>query len=290
MSKYKKKSNKVTVKDIVWRYIMIVIGALIYTFGLEVFLVPNSLIDGGVTGISLMTASLTGYSFSIFIVLINFPFLYLGYKKIGKRFAIATIFGILCISLFALFMKEIMPITIDPLLAAVFGGIIIGLGVGLIIRNGGSLDGTEMVAVILDKRSSFSVGEIVMIFNLFILGVAGFVYDWNSALYSLITYFVAYKMMDITITGLDESKGVMIITDKPDAISDAVMNQLGRGVTVLYGEGGYLKQPKKVIYSVVTRLEITKLRDLVYDCDEDAFITITDVHDVFGGQFGKGTH
>ena len=237
-----------------------------------------------------MTASLTGYSFSIFIVLINFPFLYLGYKKIGKRFAIATIFGILCISLFALFMKEIMPITIDPLLAAVFGGIIIGLGVGLIIRNGGSLDGTEMVAVILDKRSSFSVGEIVMIFNLFILGVAGFVYDWNSALYSLITYFVAYKMMDITITGLDESKGVMIITDKPDAISDAVMNQLGRGVTVLYGEGGYLKQPKKVIYSVVTRLEITKLRDLVYDCDEDAFITITDVHDVFGGQFGKGTH
>lgn len=159
----------------------------------------------------------------------------------------------------------------------------------MIIRNGGSLDGSEIVAIIFDKKSSFSVGEIVMFLNLFILGAAGFVYSWNSAMYSLIAYFIAYKMIDITITGLEESKGVMIITDYPDEISEVLTKRLGRGVTVLFGEGGYSKQPKKVLYSVVTRLEITKLKDVVYENDENAFITISDVHDVFGGQFGKKT-
>ena len=159
----------------------------------------------------------------------------------------------------------------------------------MIIRNGGSLDGSEVVAIIFDNRSSFSVGELVMGMNLVILGTAGFVYSWNSAMYSLIAYFIAYKMIDVTITGLEESKGVMIITDESNsqAIADALNARLGRGVTVLYGEGGYLKQPKHALYSVVTRLEITKLKDIVYETDSSAFITISDVHDVFGGQFGK---
>lgn len=284
-----KRSKNLTWKDYVLRYFMIIIGAAVYTFGLDVFLVPNHIIDGGVVGISLMVATLSGYSFSFFVVLINIPFLYIGYKLIGKRFTIATLFGILCISLFSLLMHQVNPVTIDPFLGSIFGGIILGIGVGLIIRNGGSLDGTEVVAIILDKKSTFSVGEIVMGFNLFILGAAGFVYSWNSAMYSLIAYFIAYKMIDITITGLEESKGVMIITDEPEAIGEVLMHRLGRGVTVLYGEGGYSKQPKKVLYSVVTRLEITKLKDIVYEKDENAFITITDVHDVFGGQFGKKT-
>lgn len=271
------------------RYFMIVLGSIIYTVGLDVFLVPNNIIDGGVVGISLMASSLTGISFSFFVVVVNLPFLYLGYKLIGKRFTIATLFGVVCISVISLFMHNIAPLTIDPFLASIFGGIILGIGVGLIIRNGGSLDGTEIVAIIMDKKSTFSVGEIVMAFNLFILGAAGFVYSWNSAMYSLIAYFIAYKMIDITITGLEESKGVMIITDEPDAIREVLMYRLGRGVTVLFGEGGYSKQPKKVLYSVVTRLEITKLKDIVYEKDENAFITITDVHDVFGGQFGKKT-
>ncbi len=271
------------------RYFMIVLGSIIYTVGLDVFLVPNNIIDGGVVGISLMASSITGLSFSFFVVVVNLPFLYLGYKLIGKRFTIATLFGVVCISVISLFMHNIAPLTIDPFLASIFGGIILGIGVGLIIRNGGSLDGTEIVAIIMDKKSTFSVGEIVMAFNLFILGAAGFVYSWNSAMYSLIAYFIAYKMIDITITGLEESKGVMIITDEPDAIREVLMYRLGRGVTVLFGEGGYSKQPKKVLYSVVTRLEITKLKDIVYEKDENAFITITDVHDVFGGQFGKKT-
>lgn len=288
MAAYKRAKN-LTWKGYVLRYFMIVLGSIIYTVGLDVFLVPNNIIDGGVVGISLMASSITGLSFSFFVVVVNLPFLYLGYKLIGKRFTIATLFVVVCISVISLFMHNIAPLTIDPFLASIFGGIILGIGVGLIIRNGGSLDGTEIVAIIMDKKSTFSVGEIVMAFNLFILGAAGFVYSWNSAMYSLIAYFIAYKMIDITITGLEESKGVMIITDEPDAIREVLMYRLGRGVTVLFGEGGYSKQPKKVLYSVVTRLEITKLKDIVYEKDENAFITITDVHDVFGGQFGKKT-
>ncbi len=284
-----KMTKKKRIRSIFFRYIMIIIGALIYTLGLEIFLVPNKIIDGGVVGLSLMAASITGQNFAFFVVLLNIPFLYLGYKHIGKSFTLSTLFGIACISGFSLLIEESVSETIthDPFLASIFGGIVLGLGVGLIIRNGGSLDGSEIIAIIFDKKSTFSVGEIVMAFNFFILGAAGFVYTWNSAMYSLIAYFVAYKMIDIIITGLEESKGVMIVTSEPEEIADALMHRLGRGVTVLYGEGGYLKEPKKVLYSVVTRLELTKLKDIVYDKDESAFVTITDVQDVFGGQFSK---
>nr|WP_277300729.1 YitT family protein [Veillonella montpellierensis] len=284
------KKQRRSIKNLMIRYILIIVGALIYTAGLEFFLVPNHIIDGGVVGISLMAASVSGISFSFFVVLINIPFLYVGYRVLGKSFTMSTLFGILWMAIFSvLFHKAHYVVTTDPFLGAIFGGIILGVGVGLIIRNGGSLDGSEVVAIIFDKRSSFSVGEVVMALNFVILGAAGFVYSWNSAMYSLIAYFIAYKMIDITITGLEESKGVMIITDedKAGSISDALNARLGRGVTVIYGEGGYLKQPKRILYSVVTRLEITKLKDIVYEQDDKAFITISDVHDVFGGQFQK---
>lgn len=275
--------------NLLCRLLMIIVGAFIYTVGLDVLLVPNHIIDGGVVGISLMAATVSGYSFSIFVVLINLPFLYIGYRVIGKTFTLSTLFGIIWMAIFSMIMHGTTPLTTDPFLGAIFGGIILGIGVGLIIRNGGSLDGSEVVAIIFDKRSSFSVGEIVMIFNLFIMTAAAFVYGWNSAMYSLIAYFIAYKMIDITITGLEESKGVMIIIDEEHskAISDVLNARLGRGVTIIYGEGAYLHQPKHVLYTVVTRLEITKLKDIVYEIDDKAFITISDVHDVFGGQFGK---
>jgi len=278
--------------NLIMRCVMMILGALIYTVGLDLFLVPNSIIDGGVVGISLMAAELSGISFSIFVVLINLPFLYLGYRAIGKGFTLSTLFSIVWMAIFSNFAHDFTPITTDPFLGSIFGGIILGIGVGLIIRNGGSLDGSEIVAIIFDKRSTFSVGEIVMAMNLVILGAAGFVYSWNSAMYSLIAYFIAYKMIDVTITGLEESKGVMIITDADNSkiIADALNANLNRGVTIMYGEGGYLKQPKHVLYSVVTRLEITRLKDTVYEVDPTAFITIQDVHDVFGGRFTKGGH
>ena len=162
-----------------------------------------------------------------------------------------------------------------------------GIGVGLIIRAGGSLDGTEIVAIILDKRTSFSVGEVVMFMNLFILSSAGFVFGWDKAMYSLVAYFVISKMIDVVIKGLDESYAVMIVTENHDDIAAALMERLGRGVTLLHGEGGYTGDPKKVLYSVVTRLEVEKLKEIVNEKDENAFVTINAVHDIIGGRFQK---
>ena len=163
----------------------------------------------------------------------------------------------------------------------------LGFGVGLIIRYGGSLDGTEIVAIIWSKRTGFSVGEIVMVMNLFIFAGAGLIFGWDKAMYSVVTYFVAFKTIDITVEGLDESKGIMIVTDYPDEIAALLMQRLGRGVTVLYGEGGYTGTPKKILYSVVTRLEIAKLKSIIFEKDESAFVTIHEVHDVLGGRVKK---
>lgn len=269
------------------KYLLLFIGSIITAVGLEIFLVPNNIIDGGIVGISIMASHLTGLSLSIFLVLFNLPFLYLGYKQIGKTFAISTLFSISSLSYWVSFFGPIPGLTNDLFLAAVFGGIIVGVGVGLIIRYGGSLDGTEIVAILLDKRTSFSVGEIVMFFNLFILTSAGLVFTWDKAMYSLVAYFIAFKAIDTMIEGLDESKAVMIVSDKPDDIADALMARLGRGVTILHGEGGYTKERKNVLYSVVTRLEIAKLKSIVDEHDENAFVTINDVHDVMGGMFKK---
>lgn len=269
------------------KYIMLFIGSIIAAIGLEIFLVPNNIIDGGVVGISIMASHVTGISLSVFLVLLNLPFLYLGYVQIGKTFAISTLFSIASLSYWVAFFHPISELTNDLFLAAVFGGIIVGVGVGLIIRYGGSLDGTEIVAILLDKRTGFSVGEIVMFFNLFILTSAGLIFGWDKAMYSLVAYFIAFKVIDTTIEGLDESKAVLIVSDKPDEIADALMARLGRGVTILHGEGGYSKDKKYVLYSVITRLEMAKLKSIVDEKDENAFVTINDVHEVMGGRFKK---
>lgn len=279
------KKNRV-MRDIK-KYLMLFIGSIIAAVGLEIFLVPNNIIDGGIVGISIMASHLTGQPLSLFLVLLNIPFLYLGYMQIGKTFAISTMFAIASLSYWVSFFHPIPGLTNDLFLAAVFGGIIVGIGVGLIIRYGGSLDGTEIVAILMDKRTSFSVGEIIMFFNLFILTSAGLIFTWDKAMYSLVAYFIAFKVIDTTIEGLDESKAVMIVSDKPDDIADALMARLGRGVTILHGEGGYSKESKHVLYSVITRLEMAKLKSIVDELDENAFVTINDVHEVMGGRFKK---
>lgn len=269
------------------KYVLLFIGSIITAIGLEIFLVPNNIIDGGIVGISIMTSHLTGQPLSLFLILFNLPFLYLGYIQIGKTFTISTTFAIASLSYWVSFFHPIPGVTNDLFLAAVFGGIIVGIGVGIIIRYGGSLDGTEIVAILMDKRTSFSVGEIIMFFNLFILTSAGLVFTWDKAMYSLVAYFIAFKVIDTTIEGLDESKAVMIVSDKPDEIADALMARLGRGVTILHGEGGYTKERKDVLYSVITRLEMAKLKSIVDELDENAFVTINDVHEVMGGRFKK---
>ena len=274
-------------KDWIKKYFLLLLGSLIYTTGLEIFLVPNNIIDGGVVGISIMASHLTGAPFGVFMILLNLPFLYMGYKQIGKSFAISTVVSIVAISVLSVYFEPIPSITGDYFLAAIFGGIITGAGVGLIIRHGGSLDGTEIVAIIIDKKTTFSVGEVVMFFNLFILGAAGFVFGWDKAMYSLVAYFVISKMIDVVIKGLDESYAVMIVSDENEEIADALMHRLGRGVTFLHGQGAYTGDAKKVLYCVVTRLEVGKLKDIALEKDETAFVTINPVHDIVGGRFKK---
>ncbi|GIP35894.1 YitT family protein [Paenibacillus sp. J2TS4] len=269
------------------RAFFIVLGAALVSVGLEMFLVPNKIIDGGITGISIITSHLTSLPVGIYLLLFNLPFLYIGYKKIGKTFALSTLFAVILMSVGTFLLHNSDPFTDDPLLASVFGGIILGIGVGMVIRAGGSLDGTEIIAILFNEKSPFSVGEIVMFFNIFILGSAGFIFGWNQAMYSLIAYFIAFKMIDIVIEGFDESKAVWIISDKYEQIGGALLNRLGRGVTYMKGEGGFSGEDKKVIFCIITRLEEAKLKSIVEEWDSSAFLAIGNIHDVQGGQFKK---
>lgn len=267
------------------RVLGLAFGALIYTIGLDVFLVPNQVIDGGVVGLALMAAQLTGVSFSVFIVLLNIPFFVLGYKKIGALFTILSLFSVVCLSGWSKFIHY-APVTSDPFLSTIYGGIIIGLGVGLIIRWGGSLDGTEILAIIADKKTPFSVGEIIMFFNLFILGSSGFVFSWDSAMYSLVAYFIAYKMIDIVTNGLDEMKGLLIVTSYHDDVS-CCLTDMGRAVTLLNGEGAYKREKTMVLYCVVSRLEVTKVKEAIRRVDPNSFVSIFDINEAHGGLFKR---
>jgi len=257
---------------------MIILGAALSSVGLEIFLIPNNIIDGGIVGISIMSSYITHFPLGIFTFGLNLPFLIMGYRQIGKTFVLSTLFAIICLSVGVSLLHPISGLTHDVFLAAIFGGIINGAGVGLIIRAGGSLDGTEMIAIIFDKKISFSIGEIVMFFNVFILGSAGFLYGWDRAMYSLVTYFIAFKVIDIVVEGFDSSKGVMIVSDCYSDIAAALTDRLGRGVTS--------KLETTVIYVVVSRLEITKLKSIVLGFDSDALITIGNV-EVAGKKYRK---
>jgi uncharacterized membrane-anchored protein YitT (DUF2179 family) len=282
-----KAHRKLSKTRLVKRITLIFLGGLLFSVGLEIFLVPNNIIDGGITGISIILSHITGLSLGVFLFVLNLPFLFIGYKQIGKTFALSTLFGIAVMSVGTSLLKPVPGLTGDPLLAAVFGGIILGVGVGLVIRSGGSLDGTEIMAILFDKKSPFSVGETVMFFNIFILGSAGFVFGWDRAMYSLIAYYIAFKVIDVTILGLDESRSVWIISEKHQEIGEAVLARLGRGVTYLNGEGAYTGDNKKVIFCVITRLEEAKLKSIIEDIDEAAFLAVGSINDVKGGNFKK---
>ena len=266
---------------------MLILGALITAAGLDLFLIPNNVIDGGVVGLSIMAQTITGMGLGVFLVLFNSPFVYMGYKQIGKNFALSTVFAIIMLSIWSGVLHDVPQVTNDPFLAAIFGGVVTGLGVGIVMRTGGCFDGTEIVAIIMDARTQFSVGEVVMFINLFILSSAGLLYGWDKAMYSLFAYFVIAKMIDVVLKGLDESYAVMIVTNEHEEMTAALNERLGRGVTLLHGAGGYTGEAKEVLYCVVTRLELDKLKEIVLDKDERAFVTINAVHDIVGGRFKK---
>lgn len=269
------------------RIFFIILGAVLMGVGIEEFLVPNRILDGGIVGISIILSHLTGWRLGLFIFVLNIPFFFIGYKQIGKTFALSTLLGITVLSLTTSFLHDWPVFTEDLLLATVFGGIVLGAGVGIVIRYGGSLDGTEILAILANRRLPFSVGEVIMFFNIFIFGTAGFVFGWDRAMYSILAYFIAFKTIDIVIAGLDESKAAWIISEQHKEIGDAILARLGRGVTYLTGEGAYTGDDKKVIFCVITRLEEAKLKSIVEELDESAFLAVGNIAEVRGGRFKK---
>jgi uncharacterized membrane-anchored protein YitT (DUF2179 family) len=281
------KHKGLTKKKLAQRIFFIILGAALTGVGIEEFLVQNKILDGGIVGISMILSHLTGVKLGIFIFVLNIPFLYIGYKQIGKTFALSTLLGIVVLSITTILLHDVPVFTEDLLLATVFGGIVLGAGVGIVIRYGGSLDGTEIMAILFDKKIPFSVGEIIMFFNIFIFCIAGFIFGWDRAMYSLLTYFIAFKTIDIVIAGLDESKSAWIISEHHKELGDAILARLGRGVTYLKGEGAYTGDDKKVIFCVITRLEEAKLKEIVEELDPAAFLAVANISEVRGGRFKK---
>lgn len=279
--------KKLSKLKVLQRGLFITLGAVLMGVGLEEFLVPNQILDGGIVGISIILSHLIGWRLGLFIFILNIPFFYIGYKQIGKTFALSTLLGITVLSITTSLLHEVPVFTDDLLLATVFGGIVLGGGVGIVIRFGGSLDGTEIMAILINKKFPFSVGEIVMFFNIFIFSIAGFVFGWERAMYSLIAYFIAYKVIDIMIIGFDESKSAYIISDFHKEIGETLMARLGRGVTYLNGEGAYTGDNKQVIFTVITRLEEAKLKSIVEEIDPSAFLAVGNISEVRGGRFKK---
>ncbi len=278
-------------KNVLKKLVFITLGCAIAAFAIECFLLPNKIIDGGIVGISMMANILTQKPLAIFLVVLNFPFILLAFKKFGKAFIVQTFYAIITFGIFTFLGHHYFKAaTDDLLLSAIFGGIFLGLGVGLVLRNNASLDGTEILAIRFNQKTVFSVGEIIMFFNVFIFACAGFLLGWDRAMYSALTYYTAYKVIDMVLQGFEESKSIFIVSDKGTQIGDLVMNQMGRGVTYINAEGGYTGISKKMLYCVINRFEIMKIKEIVSQIDEDAFIAIEDVHEVAGKSYRKSDH
>jgi len=268
--------------ELAGKILLIQAGAFMAAFSLDSFLVPNRILDGGIVGISIIVSYLAQVPLGILTFAFNIPFMALGLKLIGRRFLLLTVYAVGSLSIWVEVLGEGSIITSDLFLDTVFGGILLGIGVGLILRNGGCLDGTEVVSLLLTKRMPFSVGEIVMGFNVLIFAAAGLVFGIERALYSAATYLLAYKAIDVVVEGLDESKALFIVSDRSEAISAYLFEKLKAGVTIFKGMGGYSRIDKEIIYVIVRRLEISKIKESVREIDADAFITVHNVHEVIG--------
>ncbi len=280
--------QRLTWGQLIQKTFFLTLGAFIAGFALDCFLVPNKIIDGGVVGISMMINYITKFNLGALLVLINLPFICLAFTKLGKLFVLQTFYAVLMLGVATnVFHHFHFVVTNDMLLATVFGGIILGVGVGTVLKNEGSLDGTEIMALVLSKKFGFTVGEIVMGFNLFIYFVAGVVLTWESAMYSILTYFIAYRMIDVVLEGLNGSKSIRIISDKWQEIGTALIEDLDISVTYLSGIGGYSKQEKTLIYCVASRLEMSKMKEVIRQIDPKAFFSVTDVHEVYGTRMSK---
>jgi uncharacterized membrane-anchored protein YitT (DUF2179 family) len=262
--------------------LFILIGILSAGLGLKGFLLPSHFIDGGVTGVSMLVSALAGVSLPLLLVLINAPFVVLGYLQIGRGFALKSALAIGGLALALTFIPYPVATT-DKLLAAVFGGFFLGAGIGLSIRAGGVLDGTEVMALILSKKMGTTVGDVILVFNIFIFSVAGIFLGLELALYSILTYFAASKTIDFLLHGIEEYNGITIVSDRNDEIRTLILKELGRGVTVYKGVGGLTGIEHDILFCVVTRLEIPRIKTAVKKIDEHAFIAVHRISDASGG-------
>jgi uncharacterized membrane-anchored protein YitT (DUF2179 family) len=287
----KVKSKREIVFCIINRLAFLLSGAFIVAIALEMFLLPNKIIDGGVIGISMMISYITEWNLGLLIFCINIPFMFIALKSLGKKFILYTFIATAMLSCATNIAVSLTPATNDLLLATIFGGILLGLGVGLILRNCASLDGTEMLSIVLSKKLKIiSVGELLMGMNLFIYTAAGFLLGWERAMYSILTYYVASKVIDSVLEGLDKSKSVRVVSEYWEEIGDSIMKDLNTSVTYIKSKGGYSKQEKILTFCVVNKFDIPKLKELVHEIDPKAFIVTEDVHEVEGVRVKKKGH
>lgn len=269
-------------------YVMMTVGALIAAFSIEEFLVPCTILDGGVVGIGIMINNLTGIKLSLLTIVMNLPFLLVGMRTLGHKFIIKSAYAMVVFSVAIRIFEEFESATNEYILAVSFGGVLLGLGVGLVIKSGGCLDGTETVAILLNKRFALPVGQVVLGFNVIIYIIAGFLFGFDRAMYSLLTYFITSKVLDIVENGINQAKAAMIITDHADDIANQIYEKLGRTVTIMEGEG-LVSGKKVVLYCVLTRFEVGDLRAIIENLDASAFIAISDVSEIIGTHIKKSS-
>lgn len=267
-------------------FLGIAAGTIIAAFAIEEFLVPCTILDGGVVGIGIMINNITHIPLSILTVVFNIPFLIVGSRKMGRMFIAKSAFAMIIFSLALEVFAPFANATNEYLLAVCFGGVILGIGVGLIIRFGGCLDGTETVAIMLNKKHKIPVGKVVLAFNIVIFIVAGFIFGFDRAMYSLLTYFITSKVLDLVENGMEQTKAAMIITNDSKEISKKIFEKLGRTVTIIEGEG-LVSGKKVVLYCVLTRFEIYDLKNIIKEVDDSAFIAISDVSEIIGTHIKK---
>lgn len=270
-------------------YFWTTVGAFLAALSIRIFLLPNDLIDGGIIGIAMILTRITSkFLFPIYFIVLTLPFIYLSYKFIRRTFFIQMIIAVLLFTLFLSILTVVPPFEADILEVIFIGGAILGIGAGLIIRNGGCLDGTEILAIIINRQKGFTVGQVVLFINIFIFAAYGWIFfDWHIAFRSLLTYVVAFKMMDIVIVGLDELKSVIIISRKPKEVRQIVMHELGLGLTVMYGRGGYSGDAREILFVIVERLDLSDLKEIVLREDPSAFMAIENLHEVVYGKQAK---
>ncbi len=266
---------------IVLSFFMLTLGVFLAALALETFLIPNTILDGGVTGVSIIISKLTEIPISLLVLVLNIPFVYIGYKNLGRGFLGRTVYSMIAFSLFLELLKPLEPFTEVMLLATVYGGLLLGLGVGIVIHFGGCVDGTESVSIVISKKTSLSVGQIVLVFNLVIYTIAGFIFGFNRAMYSLLTYFITFKVIDFVSEGLEQAKAALIVTSKGNNLSKEIYDRLGRTTTTIKGKG-LISGEKEVLYCVITRTEVFELKRIVDEMDDSAFVTILEVSDIIG--------